>query len=161
MLEVLEATEQPKRHPAAFTPESARLAAQKSVEVRKAKANARKAYPVATLPAPTPTLPNAPTAKDLALARVLGQLDAIDRLMDRAADAKTWDMLSRSKERLAKVWFVLGNIAATAPIKANAREQKQSLVSWEPKPAAPIAPAIPQPVVSAPSITPESCEWCI
>ena len=55
-----------------------------------------------------------------ALTRVLKQLDSIDKLLMKADSAKDWDMLTRAKERLAKVWFHLGGIPGPGQHKPDA-----------------------------------------
>jgi hypothetical protein len=80
-----------------------------------------------------------------ALTRVCKQLDAIDKLMNDCKDAKSWDMLSRSKERLFKVFTHLANLPGPGQHRPAT-----------PKPAKPRYAAPAEPSESDPGNPPQS-----
>jgi hypothetical protein len=138
----------PKAPP--FTAESARQAAKLSALVRRAKAQALKdaAAQAASEPptAPTATLPSSVIAVPFStaaegngytarrLARVRGQLDLIDGLIERCRDAQKLDRLAAASSKLSELERVLAGRptpGAHRPSKAPSRQPSASAVMPE------------------------------
>lgn len=122
----------------------------------------RKPEPAAPEPQPVPKPAEEPT-KSAAIVRVIKQLEMVDAMLDECHDAKAWDQLTRSKERLAKVWFHLGGIAGPGNRRPGPEHTARAGVSQIPRlidlPRPAPAPTItsgPAPTSAAPEVIPEA-----
>ena len=95
---------------ALFTIESSRLAAQRSVEVRRARAVERANAPI---PEPTPIAPVPPIAPDsftaARLARIRAQLEMIDSLIESERIPQNLDRLAAASAKLSELERVLSD----------------------------------------------------
>lgn len=105
-----------------FTVESARIAALKSVAVRKERQQARKA--LALIPAPPPLPTPSQTEIEIAwrLSRTRKQIERIADLLDQERDPQKLDRLSAAWERLNRMEFAL----AGRPMPGQLRPREQS-----------------------------------
>jgi hypothetical protein len=138
-----------RKPPFRFTRDNARQYSARANAARWSRWQAERDNPAIPEPPPTST-PGIPDNADTArrLARVLKQLDGLDNTLDKCKEPKEWDMLTRAKERLFKVWVHLAGIPGPGntrpPTARSTRPSSRAL------PMGPIEPA-PQPVTQAAS----------
>jgi hypothetical protein len=114
-----------------FTAETAATFAKKRWEAeRKRKAQPR------ILPAPLPD-DATQTPIQAEVVRVRGQIESINQQLDNCEDPDEWDCLTRSKERLFRIWARLAQIPMDP--KASTKLTAQRRAYPEPTPAAPQA----------------------
>ena len=154
---------------ARFTAANASEMAARSVAVRKAAEAKRTACPASI---PLQATPPADTALGISVACVRARLATLDGLLAKAKTDREWDNLSRSYERLFKVWCVLSNTpgppGSRRPGREDPRRQRRApesifvdeqppdpdhtrpesliLEPVEPPPSLPVEPPNPAPI---------------
>ena len=123
---------------ALFTPQTAREAAAKSHEARR-KADQERALILASPPQVAVEL-----VKDCLpqrLDRTRKQIELLDEMIDQADDADVLDALTRSKERLFRMWAHMAGIPGPGNLKPTQPRQTrpQALPTPTPMPVEPLA----------------------
>ncbi len=122
---------------ALFTAETAVEMGRRSAELRKQRENQR-ALVLASQPSPTELVTDNSKAK---ANRTYAQIELVDQMIDQCNDADTLDALTRSKERLFRIWAHCagipgpGNLKPTSP--RSTRQQAPMMPVAIPLPEAP------------------------
>ena len=104
--------------------QTARELAAKSHEARRRNNELR--ILAAQEPQPEPLIEPNPIQSEVA--RVRAQLEALNKQLDECDDADTWDCLTRSKERLFKIWARLAQIPTDPkPVQQRATNTRKEL----------------------------------
>lgn len=135
----------PVRNTPAFTSETARAAAVKSAQVRRARIERRQAL---LLPLPQGQ-PKPELVQGISIACLRTRLEQIDELIACCKDPDDLDSLTRAFERLFRVWQVLTETPDPGRLQPR---QKRGIVIDQHM-LGPIPSARPQPVVAEQSIT--------
>ena len=124
---------------ALFTPETAaQMAHKRWTAEREAKLRPR------ILPDPIPLDATRNPITD-EVSRVRGQIESLNQQLDLCDDPDTWDALTRSKERLFRIWARLAQLP-TDPKPAQQRSAQSRPRTIEPTAMPQPAPATPLPV---------------
>ena len=124
---------------ALFTAENAATMAQRRWDAERE----RKALP-RILPAVQPDNADQ-TPIQAEVSRVRGQIESLNQQLDDCCDPDTWDALTRSKERLFRIWARLAQLP-TDPKPAQQRSAQSRPRTIEPTAIPQPAPATPLPV---------------
>jgi len=107
-----------------FTVETAAEMGRRSAELRKQRENQR-ALILATAPSQAELTTDYSKAK---ADRTRAQIELIDQMIDQADDAEVLDQLTRSKERLFKIWARLAQIPTDPkPVQQRATNTRKEL----------------------------------